>query len=114
MTLYSNLLLKFDIPCELVPNGIRTNNFIPKKNLSREEVNRIYISKNRENTLAQLDVSALPKTNAATLILKKTYENYFFITSFPGQTAMPIPDNKMNSDLFILCQNFGKIMFFYI
>ena len=101
-----NLVLEFLVPFENYPYGIGTNSIISKKSLSNSEIERIYYLNNREYLIAHLDISKLPITNVASVIVKKVEDKFIFITAFPGITAMPIPDNKMSNELFILSKKF--------
>lgn len=94
-----NIVLSGKIPEVLYPNGIGNVGVLAKKNLTSFQQEHIYTSNNRANKLLHLKVNNLPSTNEFVIVLKKTTNNYLFITGFPGSLAMPLPTSKMNPAL---------------
>jgi hypothetical protein len=103
-----NIVLYGKMPEVLFPNGIGNVGVVTKKNLTHIEQEQIYSSNNRSNKLLHLNVSLLPSTNEFVIVLKKTTNNYLFITGFPGSLAMPLPSSKMNPALRKLSREFWK------
>jgi len=101
-----NLVLEFLFPNNIFPSGIGTNNLIKKSSLTYQEQKHIYYSTNRDFLLPHFNVKSLPASNKACLILKKAEDKYIFITSFPGENAMPIPNENMTKDLYVECEFF--------
>ena len=101
-----NIVISGKIPELLFPNGIGNVGVVTKKNLTHIQQEQIYSSKNRSNKLLHLNVSILPSTNEFVIVLKKTTNNYLFITGFPGSLAMPLPSSKMNPALRKLSREF--------
>jgi len=101
-----NIVLSGKIPEVLFPNGIGNVGVVTKKNLTHIQQEQIYSSNNRSNKLLHLNVSILPSTNEFVIVLKKTTNNYLFITGFPGSLAMPLPSSKMNPALRKLSREF--------
>jgi hypothetical protein len=94
-----NIILSGKIPEVLFPNGIGNIGVVAIKSLSKIQQQQIYSSTNRSTKLLHLNVSSLPSTNEFVIVLKKTTNNYLFITGFPGSLAMPLPSSKMNQTL---------------
>lgn len=81
-------------------DGIGSKAVVAKKELSAEQQVGIFLKENRNTLLAHLHVGSFPKTNTFCVILKKKGTVYHFITAFPGEPAMPLPDEKMDGYLF--------------
>jgi len=94
-----NIVLSGKFSEVLYPNGIGNVGVVAKKSLTTFQQEQIYSSQNRSTKLLHLNVSTLPSTNEFVIVLKKTTNNYLFITGFPGSLAMPLPTYKMNPAL---------------
>jgi hypothetical protein len=82
------------------PQSVGSLAVIPIANLSELEFKAVYKKNNRGTKLFHLVVDELPFTNVITLILKPNDGSLQLITAFPGEAGMPIPNKKMNKELF--------------
>ena len=98
--LNGNIILVSHLSSIEFPDGIGTMAVIPIETLSESEKSSIVYKENRKLELAHLQVDQFPVTNTFCIILKKTEAAYQFITAFPGEPAMPLPDERMESNLF--------------
>jgi hypothetical protein len=95
-------------------DGIGSKAVVAKKELSVEQQASIFLKENRNTQLAHLQVESFPKTNTFCVILKKKGTAYQFITAFPGEPAMPLPDEKMDGYLFNKCRAFWDEHVFFV
>ena len=98
--LNGNTILVSNLSALEFPGGIGTVAVIPFETLSEAEKSRIVYKENRQLELAHLQVDHFPVTYTFCLILKKMEATYQFITAFPGEPAMPLPDERMESNLY--------------
>ena len=82
------------------PQSVGSLAVIPIANLSESEIEAIYKKNNRGTELFHLVVDELPFTNVITLILTPNEGYLQLITVFPGEAGMPIPNKKMDKELF--------------
>ena len=99
-----NHIIESEMPTTEYPNGIGTKAVVSLDEISKEQQAQIFYEKNRGFPLAHLVVDELPVTNQCTLILKPIPEGYAFISTFSGESAMPIPDFKMTNAQFEACK----------
>ena len=98
--LNGNIILVSHFSAIEFPNGIGTMAVIPIDTLSKSEKSSIVFKENRKLRLAHLQVDQFPVTNSFCLILKSVKDVYRFITAFPGEPAMPLPDERMETHLY--------------
>jgi hypothetical protein len=84
--------------------GIGTKSVISINDLSYQQQQKIVIKNNRGVDLLHLELDTLPSTLEYTVILKPVEDGYIFITAFPGDPAMPLPNPAMSQDLFDECK----------
>ena len=101
-----NIILNGSVIEKDYVSGIGTKSVVSVKDLGDLERIRIFIKKNRGVDLLHLEVDVLPSTLEFTIILKKVSSGYVFITAFPGEPAMPLPDIKMENSLFDQCRRY--------
>jgi len=99
-----NHIIEISIPKNEYPKGIGTKGVVSINEISIEQKSNLFYEKNRNFLLTHLLVDTLPITNQCTLILKPISEGYAFITTFSGESAMPIPDYKMTKSQFEACK----------
>jgi len=98
-----------------IDNTIGTQSVADFNLLSDEEKSNLYLIENRGYNLNHLNVTELPSTNKWTMILKPNKNNtYQFITSFPGDFALPIPIPEMNRTLKQKCINYWSTHLFLV
>ena len=106
--LNGNLTLSVNIPKIDFPQGIGTLTVIPITELSNKQENKIFFKLNRGTYLPHLHVKEYPKTYSYSLIINKNEDKFYFITAFPGEAGMPIPNVKMEENLYNNCQSFWR------
>jgi len=112
--LNDNLIINGNIPGNAPSEMIGTTSVTNLNNLSTKQKKSLFYKENRGVNLKHLIVDELPGTNEFSLIVKKELNNYFFITAFPGNSGLPIPDTSMNSALFKECSAFWEQQVFLI
>jgi len=101
-----NLIFSAVFSKELYPDGIGTKGVVSIHELTEQECERTYMGENRGYLFKHLKKKDLPVTNESTLILKPTNAGLQLITCFPGPSAMPVPDTKMNEEFYESCVQF--------
>ena len=104
--LNGNLIIESTFSEKEYPNGIGTKAVIPLNHIASTEQKSIFYENNRNYPIAHLLVNDLLITQDCTLILKPITNGYLFISAFPGEQAMPIPNEKMNVELFDECKDY--------
>ena len=104
--LNGNVLIHALARTDRFPDGVGDCGVVSKSALDEDSISKIFWKKNRGISLMHLDVLQLPRTGEYTLIFKPATGHYIFITAFPGPPAMPLPDRKMNANLFRRCVEF--------
>jgi hypothetical protein len=103
-----NKILKSSVSNEHFPNGIGSQSVIPIISLSPVQREKIFYKENRGIKLKHLKVDEMPSTSEFCVILKLHKSEYIFITSFPGDQAMPLPNHQMDKLLFEECKLFWE------
>jgi hypothetical protein len=103
-----NKILKCTVSKEHFPNGIGSQSVIPINSLSPIQREQIFYKENRGIKLKHLEVDEMPSTTEFCVILKPHKSEYIFITSFPGNQAMPLPNHKMEKILYEECKLFWE------
>jgi len=98
--LNGNLILVCTTPNADYVDGIGAMAVVPIKALSPKQQAEIIYKENRNVPLAHLQVESLPLTNTFCIVLKKKSGAYLFITAFPGEPAMPLPDERMDNYIY--------------
>jgi len=101
-----NLIIECNVPNIDFPKGIGSKAVISIQDIPENERKFIFLKKNREIDLLHYKVDQFPITNTCTLILKPIKNGYLFISSFPGEPAMPIPVTSMDLSLYTTCKKF--------
>lgn len=94
------IVVEIKAPQTEIPEGVGALAVIPIDSLSESEFKAIYKKNNRGAKLLHLVVDQLPATHVITLILKPNDGYLKLITVFPGEAGMPIPNKKMDIELF--------------
>jgi hypothetical protein len=103
-----NKILKCSVSNERFPNGIGSQSVIPINSLSSAHREQIFYKENRGIKLKHLKVDAMPSTPEFCVILKPHRSEFIFITAFPGDQAMPLPNHEMNKLLYEECKLFWE------
>lgn len=104
--LNGNIVLTGTVPKVAFPFGIGSLGVVPKDSIPELSLKDIFLSKTRYTSLQHLKVPSLPTTNNFVIILKKTNNNFLFITGFPGDASMPLPSSSMDPTLLQACKAF--------
>lgn len=112
--LNGNKILKCIVSKEQFPNGIGSNSVLPITSLSSAQKEQVFYKVNRGIKLKHLIVDEMPSTSNFCVILKPHKLEYIFITAFPGNQAMPLPNHQMSKLLYEECKSFWKNHVFLI
>lgn len=86
--------------------GVGSKSVVSIADLIESEKGKVFLKKNRGINLMHLNVDELPTTLDYTVILKLVNGRFIFITAFPGEPAMPLPDHKLESSLYEQCKQY--------
>ena len=86
--------------------GVGSKSVVSVSDLIESETAKVFFKKNRGIDLMHLNVDELPTTFDYTIILKPINGRFIFITAFPGEPAMPLPDHKLESALYDQCKQY--------
>jgi hypothetical protein len=86
--------------------GVGSKSVVSIADLIESEKEKVFFKKNRDIKLMHLNVDELPTTFDYTIILKPINDRFIFITAFPGEPAMPLPDHKLESSLYEQCKQY--------
>lgn len=103
-----NRVLTCSVLKEHFPIGIGSQTVIPVSSLSPVEREQIFYKENRGIKLKHLKVDEMPSTSDFCVILKPHRSEYIFITAFPGDQAMPLPNHQMDKLLYEECSSFWE------
>jgi hypothetical protein len=106
--LNGNIILQAEASAKLFPNGVGTLSVVPLENIPIQNRDEVFYQDNRGVSLKHFKVGTLPGTHVYTVILKPIDEKQQFITAFPGTAAMPLPDHRMEKDLYAKCKDFWE------
>jgi len=109
-----NIILNGMVKSADYSGGIGTKSVISIEDIEDQNRSRIFFKKNRGIDLLHLEVEILPTTIEFTIILRKTSNNYIFITAFPGEPSMPLPTYDMSNDLRKQCQDYWATHVFLV
>jgi hypothetical protein len=109
-----NKILKCSVSKEYFPNGIGSQSVIPINSLSPEHREQVFYKENRGIKLKHFKVDEMPSTSEFCVILKPHKSEYIFITAFPGNQTMPLPNHHMDKLLYEECKSFWENHVFLI
>jgi hypothetical protein len=112
--LNGNKILKCIVSKQYFPNGIGFNSVLPITSLTSAQREEIFYKENRGIKLKHLKVDEMPLTSEFCVILKPHKAEYIFITAFPGNQAMPLPNHQMSKLLYEECKTFWENHVFLI
>jgi hypothetical protein len=109
-----NLILTGNVPEHLYPGKIGSLSVVPVASLTDFERSLMFIRKNRGVDLNHFITSDFPSTNEFTFIVRPEAERYRFVTAFPGNPGLPVPDPKQSPDFRMQCEAFWKEQVFLV
>jgi hypothetical protein len=112
--LNGNIVLSISVPKTDFPFGIGSNAVVAISELTNIQKSEIYFQLNRGAHLLHLKVLEYPKTSTYTVVIKKKLDEYHFITAFPGEPGMPIPNEGMDQNLHQKCLEYWSNHVFLI
>jgi hypothetical protein len=109
-----NKILKSSVSNQHFPNGIGSQSVIPVSSLRPVQREQIFYKENRGIKLKHLEIDTMPSTSDFCVILKPHRSEFIFITAFPGDQAMPLPNYQMSKLLYEECKSFWENHVFLI